>query len=134
MAIPSHLLSADLTAGGVTRKPKKKGRRLPGGLSISKPLGANYMWFAVVVFVVVVVVVLELPAVPDVTVLLVVLVVAGIGAFMSGAMASLLIMVPLSTTGALAVSLAALPPQAVTRRAAPAIVAMERMLRMKRSP
>jgi hypothetical protein len=95
---------------------------------------ANYMWFAVVVFVVVVVVVLELPAVPDVTVLLVVLLVAGIGAFMSGAMVSLVIMVPLSTTTALAELLAALPPQAETRRAAPAIVAMERMLRMKRSP
>jgi hypothetical protein len=92
------------------------------------------MWFAVVVFVVVVVVVLELPAVPEVTVLLVVLLVAGIGAFMSGAMVSLVIMVPLSTTTALAELLAVLLPQAETRRAAPAIVAMERMLRMKRSP
>jgi uncharacterized membrane protein len=90
-------------------------------------------YIALVVFVVVVVVVVVEPL-PATDVFVVVLLSAGIGAFMSGAMASLDIMVPLSTTGALAVLLAALPPQAETRRAAPAIVAMERMLRMKRSP
>jgi hypothetical protein len=86
-----------------------------------------------VVFDVVVVVVLPPGAIVVVVVFDVMLPSAGIGAFMSGAMVSFDIIVPLSA-GALAVLLAAVPPQAETRMAAPAIVAMERMLRMKRSP